>query len=288
MNLDKRLKGLSLKVGPLGESDRLLTILSDKEGVIRLAIPGARKPKSSLAAAAPLTFLDLHIVGRRGLPRVKQMKIIRSFSNLGKQIETLAAAQALTELILLLVANNDPQPSLLKTVLIHLERLEEIANKPKNQILVLAKVIQACIHLLALGGYCIPLQTCSRSGMILEPPLGQWEWRCSLIPEEGFVIGSIPNAIIQLNPSELALLQRLLQPNLPVKKNLELMGPIEAWLKLLTVIECWIEHHLPKNLRSLQMLREVIIIPNLSSDGLNNLDIHYGTATNTKDLSTNN
>tara|TARA_Y100001968_G_scaffold170967_1_gene156407 strand:- start:137 stop:925 length:789 start_codon:yes stop_codon:yes gene_type:complete len=259
MSTAKRLKGLSLKVGPLGENDRLLTLLSDKEGIIRLAIPGARKPKSSLAATAPLTFLDLQVVGKRGLQKVRQIKILRSFSNLGQQIETLAAAQALTELVLMLVGNNDPQPNILKTILIHLERLEEVKDPHENQILVLAKSVQACIHILALGGYCIPLQTCSRSGLDLNPPLGQWDWRCSLIPNEGFVIGSSPASKIELNPSELALLQKLIKPNLPVNKQLNLIGPIGAWLKLLTVVECWVDHHLPQHLHALRMLRELIV-----------------------------
>lgn len=58
---ERRLEGLVLKVGPLGEHDRLLTLLSDAEGVTRLAVPGARRPKSSLAAAAPLTLLELQV-----------------------------------------------------------------------------------------------------------------------------------------------------------------------------------------------------------------------------------
>ena len=47
---ERRLTGLALKVGPLGEHDRLLSLLSDAEGVSRFAVPGARRPKSSLAA----------------------------------------------------------------------------------------------------------------------------------------------------------------------------------------------------------------------------------------------
>ena len=50
MSLNQRMKGLSLKVGPLGENDRLLTILSEENGISRFAIPGARKPKSRLGA----------------------------------------------------------------------------------------------------------------------------------------------------------------------------------------------------------------------------------------------
>ncbi|MBA4734208.1 MAG: recombination protein O N-terminal domain-containing protein, partial [Synechococcus sp.] len=39
---ERTLVGLALKVGPLGEHDRLLSLLSDAEGVTRVAVPGAR------------------------------------------------------------------------------------------------------------------------------------------------------------------------------------------------------------------------------------------------------
>ena len=97
---ERRLEGLVLKVGPLGDHDRLLTLLSDDEGITRLAVPGARRPKSSLAAAAPLTLLELQVGGRSGLARVRQLRIQRSFSRLGLRLETLAASQGLSDLCL--------------------------------------------------------------------------------------------------------------------------------------------------------------------------------------------
>ena len=260
MNSSKRLKGLSLKVGPLGENDRLLTILSNEEGITRLAVPGARRPKSKLAATAPLTLLDLQIGGRSQLQRVSHAKVLRSYTKVGQQLETLAAAQALAELTLLLVAGNDPLPGMLNTVLIHLERLEETEkNGEIDKVITLAKSVQSCVHLLALGGYGLPIQRCCQSGLPLDPPIGKWDWRCSLIPEEGFAIGSIINTEIQLNPSELALLQKLIGPNLPRRRNGELMGPKKVWLRLLIVVEHWISNHLPKNLSALKMLRESLL-----------------------------
>ena len=61
---DWRLQGLALSCRPLGEQDRLLTLLSDTEGITRLAVPGARRPNSSLAAAVPLAQLQLQVGGR--------------------------------------------------------------------------------------------------------------------------------------------------------------------------------------------------------------------------------
>ena len=76
---DRRLEGLALKVGPLGEHDRLLSLLSDAEGLTRFAVPGARRPKSSLAAAAPLTLWESRVGGRGGLGRVGQYGWCRTF-----------------------------------------------------------------------------------------------------------------------------------------------------------------------------------------------------------------
>jgi len=265
MSLNQRIKGLSLKVGPLGENDRLLTILSEENGVSRLAIPGARKPKSRLGATSPLNFLDLHIVGRKNLRRVTQIKILKSYGNLGKNIETLSAAQAISELVMIMVGNENPQKDLLKLVLIHLDRLNELHKTEFNSLEALAISVQSCVHLLALGGYCLPLQNCCHSGAKLIPPIGEWSWKCSFIPEEGFAIGSFPNASIELNPSELALLQRLLQVKVPFHSNGKLLGPKNVWLKLLKIVETWIETHLQRRITSLQMIREVIISNDLNS-----------------------
>ena len=262
MSGDRRLLGLALKVGPLGEHDRLLTLLSDEAGVVRLAVPGARRPKSSLAGAVPLTLLDLQVVGRRGLQRVRQLQVRHNFSGVGQRLETLAAAQALAELSIALVSDDDPIQGLLETVLIHLERLEALSRSSNpDPDLSLAMVVQAGVHLLALGGYGLPLQVCCQSGAELIPPIGQWEWRCSLLPEEGLALGSLPGARLQLNPSELALLQRLPRADLPKRPNGELMGPRPVWLKLLALIDCWCRVHLPRPVRSLKMVSDCLPSP---------------------------
>ena len=127
-----RLKGLCIKASPLGENDRLITILTDEQGIVRLAVPGARRPKSSLAAATPLTYLNLQIFGKRNLKSVRQIKILKSYSSLGKNIECLAAAQAITELTFLLVGNNDKQQDYLSCVLAHLDRIFYTKSRKKK------------------------------------------------------------------------------------------------------------------------------------------------------------
>lgn len=252
---EQSIDGLVLSSKPLGEQDRLLLVLSGSEGLLRLAAPGARRPKSSLAAAVPLALLRLQIGGSRGLRRLRQLRVIHHFGTLGGRLETLAAAQALCELALALVPDDSPAPELLSDLLLQLGRLEALVNERGPALEALAVLVQGGVHQLALGGYALPLQTCAHSGAPLEPPIGNWSWRCSLLPAEGLVIGALNGAPVQLNPSELALLQRLVRPHLPRRPTGELMGPEAVWLNLLTLLECWCREHLQRRIRSLAMLR---------------------------------
>ena len=256
MNGERRLEGLVLKCSPLGEADRLLTLLSNAEGLTRLAVPGARKPKSSLAAAVPLALLSLQVSGSRGLRRVRQLQVQRNFSALAERMETLAAAQGLAELSLQLVPSGDPIEGVLDDLLLQLNLLEAVVKERQDNLEALAIAVQGGVHLLALGGYALPLAACARSGERLDPPLGHWEWRCSLIPSEGFVIGGVAGAQLVLNASELALLQRLLRPALPRRRDGELMGPQRVWLRLLQLVELWSREHLGRSARAWPLLRQ--------------------------------
>jgi DNA repair protein RecO (recombination protein O) len=256
MSAEQRLEGLVLKCSPLGESDRLLTVLSAAEGLTRLAAPGARKPKSSLAGAVPMAMLSLQVSGSRGLRRVRQLKLLRNFSALAERLETLAAAQGLAELVLQLVPSDVPVDGVLEALLLQLQRLEAVTKDRQDQLEALAIAVQGGVQLLALGGYALPLASCARSGEPLEPPLGNWEWRCSLIPSEGFVVGGVAGAQLVLNASELALLQRLLRPALPRRRDGELMGPPPVWLRLLQLVELWSREHLGRGVRAWRLLRQ--------------------------------
>ena len=257
MTQESTLRGLCIKATPLGENDRLITILSDEQGIVRLAVPGARRPKSSLASASPLTYLSLQLFGKKSLKSVRQLKIIKSYSGLGKNIECLAAAQAITELTFLLVGNNDRQENYLSSVLVHLDRIYEFNPQEEDTLKILSISMQSLIHLLAIGGINLPIHFCCRTGRPIIPPLGNWDWECNYLPNEGFSTLEDKQSLIKMNASEIALLQRLLFPELPIKSNGELLGPKKVWLKVLLIIETWIPAQLGKELSSLKILREL-------------------------------
>jgi DNA repair protein RecO (recombination protein O) len=251
---DRLVEGLALRCSPLGENDRLLTLLSEEEGLIRVAVPGARKPRSRLAAALPLAHLRLQ-VGGRDLPRVRRLTLLRSFNGLGERLETLAAAQALAELCLALVPAGVPSPGWPAMVLAHLGRLEGVVVEASERVEALAIAVQGCVHLLALGGYALPLRHCARTGSPLDPPLGDKSWRCSLLPGEGLATGPLAGAAVVLNASELALLQRLPRPGLPRGRDGRLLGPEAVWLHLLELVEHWCDAHPGRRPRAFRLLR---------------------------------
>jgi DNA repair protein RecO (recombination protein O) len=249
------LEGLTLTSRPLGENDRLITLLSEAEGLTRLAVPGARRPRSSLAAAVPLAHLRLQVGGRGDLRRVRQLQVLHTYGSLGQRLETLAAAQSLAELCLVMVTDADPAPGILADLLQQLGRLESVVSERAEAVEALAVAVQGSVHLLALGGFALPLQSCCRTGAPLEPPIGNWDWRCSLLPGEGLAIGTIPGARLLLNASELALLQRLLRTALPRRRDGALMGPEAVWLHLLELVEVWCCEHLGRSPRAFRLLR---------------------------------
>ncbi len=256
MSGESKIEGLCIKASPLGESGRLITVLTENQGIIRLAAPGARRPKSSLAAATPLTYLSFHIFGKRSLKSVRQIKILKSYNGLGKNIDCLAAAQAITELTFLLVGNEDKQISYLSSVLIHLDRIYDYKNESQEDFKILSMSIQSLIHLLAIGGINIPVNFCCITGEPIIPPLGNWDWQCYYLPNEGFTTIENKESVLRVNASEIALLQRLLFPELPIKSNGELLGPKKVWLRILSIVESWIAAQLEKELSSLKMLRD--------------------------------
>lgn len=254
---------LSLKASALGERDRLLTVVTPEEGVTRLVVPGARRPSSSLAGAAPLRELRLLISrGRSPLGRVTQLEVRQAFAGLGQRLESLAAAQLLAELTLLLVSQGDPAPTGVELLRLHWQRLDQLI--PGRQALreTVAIAVQGSMHLLASGGLALPTGWCCGDHSPLAPPLGHWDWRCSFFPAEGFRRGRQPGAAMVLNASELALLQRLQRPVLPRRRaDGDLMGPLPVWHRLLRLLRFWIGQHLQRQPHSLGFLEQLAAGP---------------------------
>lgn len=156
MSATYKATGINLKAAPLGEYDRLLTILTKEFGLIRAVAPGSRKHQSSLRGRSGLFVINqLLIVKGRSLDKVIQAESVESFTGLGQDLGKLTAAQYLAELALFQALSEQPQNELYSLLQEHLSRIERL---PK--LATLACLDQGIFHLLALAGLAPQVHHC--------------------------------------------------------------------------------------------------------------------------------
>lgn len=168
--------GINLKSMPLGESDRLLTILTQEFGLIRVVAPGARKQNSKLGGRSGLFVVnELLIAKGRSLDKITQAETLESYSGLSQDLGRLAASQYLAEMVLAQALSEQPQEELFCLLNEHLIRLEQLPSTPVT--LVLAHLTHAVFHLLALAGITPQVQVCCLTQRSLTPDFSDPDWR---------------------------------------------------------------------------------------------------------------
>ena len=257
--------GINLKGMPLGEADRLVTILTPEFGLIRAVAPGARKQKSKLRGRCELFVVNqLLIVKGRSLDKIIQAETIESYPGLSRNLEKLAASQYLAELVLALALSEEPQPELYELLTEHLRRLES------SQDMAHAYLAQAVFHLLAIAGIGPQVQACCLTGEAITADLSNPLWRAGFSFEAGGIIGLSVNSVqpprvaesdrnslfstpinTKIGAVELTLLQKLgsqvLPPSSQMPSNLSLDA---AWVKVERILRDYAQYHFGRNLRS--------------------------------------
>ncbi|MFB2838940.1 DNA repair protein RecO [Floridanema evergladense] len=251
--------GINLKSMPLGETDRLLTILTREFGLIQAVAPGARKHHSKLGGRSELFVVnELLIASGRSLDKITQAETIESYPKLGDHLLKLSASQYLAELVLCHALSEQPQEELFCLLTEHLRRIEQIPKNTVNRsLMVLAYLAHAVFHTLALAGIAPQVRLCCLTGQPLTPDWQTSEWRVGFSNAAGGIVNllalakaraegsrnskyqiqnskfkgvyvpttfteekEIPKIDAQLSASDLSLFQQLANPALsPVAEN---------------------------------------------------------------------
>ncbi len=194
--------GINLKAVPMGEFDRLVTVLTQEKGLVRAIAPGARKHKSKLAGRSGLFVVnDLLFVKGKSLDKLVQAETQRSFPGLSQDLAKLTASQYLAELVLAQALTDQPQTELYYLLIEHLGRLET-ATKAN----VLPCLAQATFHLLALAGVAPEVFRCCLSRKPLLPDISDPNWRVAFSVSSGGVID--PAEIERLEQAELVRIEK--------------------------------------------------------------------------------
>ncbi|MBE7381801.1 MAG: DNA repair protein RecO [Leptolyngbya sp. SIO1E4] len=255
MSRSYKATGINLKGMPLGETDRLLTILTIERGLIRVIAPGARKHKSRLAGrSSQFVVNEVLIVQGKRLDKLVQAETVRSFPGLASDLAKLTASQYLAELVLCQALSEQPQQELFTLLVEHLQRLEQATGDG-----VLACLSQGIFHLLALAGVAPEVQRCSLSQVEIVPDFTQPDWRVGFSPMSGGIVSTT-----QLNQHQVAANRaRMASGRYAVKESRHSLGsyrrsPSQPEITLITALE----------LALLQRLGQPALITGQSTVGL--------------------
>lgn len=196
--------GINLKAAPLGENDRVLTILTPEYGVIRAIAGGARKHRSKFAGRSNLFVVNHLILAQgRSLDRLTQAETIESYPRLSQDLVRLTAGQYLVELSLIQGLSHQPQEALFSLLREHLGRLERSSLDD-----VIAHLTHGIFHLLTLAGLSPQVHTCCRTQHLVEPNFNDPHWRVGFsVPAGGIVSLNLSNSTVSDPPSGVKLPQ---------------------------------------------------------------------------------
>jgi DNA repair protein RecO (recombination protein O) len=154
-----KVNAIVLRRSDLGETDRILRLLTRETGKVDAVAKGARRGTSRLSGATELfTFSRMLLAVGKSLDIVSQCEIRESFPTLRTGLPTLARAAYLCELADRFAEEREPNPDLFDSLLSALYLLQRNPADPD----VIIHSFE--LHLLSERGYHPELERCVRCG----------------------------------------------------------------------------------------------------------------------------
>lgn len=258
---------INLKSVPLGETDRLLTLLTADQGLLRAVAPGSRKHQSRLGGRSDLFVVNTCLLVKgKSLDRLVQAETQRTFSGLSQHLGRLTASQYLAELVLMQALDDTPQPELFNLLIEHLQRLEE--SPPAG---ILAALVQGVYHLLALGGIAPITHRCCLTQAPIAPDLLTPHWQVGFSAVAGGLV--LPAAvtdeltpelapILPVSAPEVVLLQQLSRsqtvgaaaPGSSSPGHMQASAPHHWWGRIERLLRQYVQYQFERPIRSAALL----------------------------------
>lgn len=151
--------GLILKEQNIGENDKLVTVLTRHNGLVRAFVRGAKSMKNRKnSATGMLCFSKLSFYKSKDSYIIDEAEPIETFFGLRSDLEKLALAQYFSELALTLVQENESDSEYLRLILNSLHFLSK-GTRPDKQIKAITELRAMCI-----AGYMPNLIACEHCG----------------------------------------------------------------------------------------------------------------------------
>jgi DNA repair protein RecO (recombination protein O) len=275
--------GINLKTQVLGESDRIVTILTREFGLIRAVAPGSRKHNSSLGGRSGMFVVnDLLIAKGRSLDKITQAQTLKTYPGLAKNLGKLSASQYLAEIVLCQALSEQPQEELYELFNEQLNSLEVLPKTEASD--VFAYLARGVFHLLALAGLTPQVQVCCLTQRTLTPNFTDPNWQVGFSISTGGTVcleawedlrregrredskippssptlpyetvvhrQELPVISRRLGAKELAMLQQLSQPeiiHIDAAKD-------DGWFSVEQILRQYAQYHLGRPIRSATLI----------------------------------
>jgi DNA repair protein RecO (recombination protein O) len=225
--------GVVLRTIKLGESDRIVSLVTEGRGKVRAVAKGVRKTKSRFGGRLePMTHVAIQLYEGRELDTITQVETVDHFRAIRDDLDRVAKAQALLEVVDQVAQERQANAALYRMLVGGLRALAA-ANAP---LLVPAFFWK----LLALEGFEPILDRCATCGS--EDELVAFDL------EEGGTLCRTDRRGVAISPEALDLMTRILGGNLAAALNEPASDATHEVTHLATHA---LEHHLERRLKSL-------------------------------------
>lgn len=151
--------GLILKEQNIGEKDKLVTVLTRHNGLVRAFVRGAKSVNNRKNSSTGMfCFSKLCLYKTKESYIIDEAEPIELFFELRSDLEKLALAQYFSELIMTLVQEDEPAEEYLRLILNSLHFLAK-GKMPVEQVKAITE-----LRLMCIAGYMPNLVACDRCG----------------------------------------------------------------------------------------------------------------------------
>lgn len=151
--------GLILKEQNIGEKDKLVTVLTRHNGLVRAFVRGAKSYKNRKCSSTGMfCYSKLSLYKTKDSYIIDEAEPIETFFGLREDLERISLAQYFSELIMTLVQEDEPAEEYLRLILNSLHFLSK-GTMPTEQIKAITE-----LRLMCIAGYMPNLIACERCG----------------------------------------------------------------------------------------------------------------------------
>ena len=245
-------KGFVIRVVSVGESDRIISLLTEDHGLISVSVRGARRTRSPhLVTTQVFAFSLFELFYHKGHYSINASELIEAFSALQQDMDRLVCASHLAEILLDSLRDDLAQPGVYR---LWAYALQAVSNRPDP----LLSVHIAQLRLLMEIGFAPRLDACVFCGRKAE----------TLMPEAPFFSVAAGGLICTqtaclsrtadrrpVPPGGLACLQHVQTSALPRLFSFTLAPDVRSFFIELSA--AYLSHQMEKAYTRLDMLRQL-------------------------------